>query len=41
MPGLKDVPTVVEEGFPQLIIQDWVGFMVKSGTPNDIVVRLN
>jgi tripartite-type tricarboxylate transporter receptor subunit TctC len=41
MPELKDVPTVVEAGFPELIIQDWVGFVVKSGTPNDIVVRLN
>jgi tripartite-type tricarboxylate transporter receptor subunit TctC len=41
MPALKDVPTVVEAGFPELIIQDWIGFMVKRGTPNDIVVRLN
>ena len=41
MPALKDVPTVVEEGFPELIIQDWVGFLVKSGTPDDIVDRLN
>jgi tripartite-type tricarboxylate transporter receptor subunit TctC len=41
MPALKDVPTVVEEGFPDLIIQDWVGFLVKSGTPDDIVARLN
>jgi tripartite-type tricarboxylate transporter receptor subunit TctC len=41
MPALKDVPTVVEEGFPRLVIQDWVGLLVKSGTPNDIVARLN
>jgi len=41
MPALKDIPTVGEEGFPDLIIQDWVGYLVKSGTPNDIVVRLN
>ena len=41
MPVLKDVPTVVEEGFPQLVIQEWVGFLVKSGTPDDIVARLN
>jgi tripartite-type tricarboxylate transporter receptor subunit TctC len=41
MPALKDVPTVVEAGFPDLIIQDWLGFLVKSGTPNDVVVRLN
>jgi tripartite-type tricarboxylate transporter receptor subunit TctC len=41
MPEFKDVPTVVEAGFPDLVIQDWVGFLVKSGTPNDIVARLN
>jgi tripartite-type tricarboxylate transporter receptor subunit TctC len=41
MPALKDVPTVVEEGYPDLIIQDWVGFLVKRGTPDAIVTRLN
>jgi tripartite-type tricarboxylate transporter receptor subunit TctC len=41
MPALQDIPTVVEEGFPGLIVQDWNGFLVKSGTPDDIVVRLN
>jgi tripartite-type tricarboxylate transporter receptor subunit TctC len=41
MATLNDVPTVGEEGFPELIIQDWVGYLVKTGTPNDIVVRLN
>lgn len=40
-PMLKDVRTVVEQGFPDLIVQDWIGFLVKSGTPNEIVVRLN
>jgi tripartite-type tricarboxylate transporter receptor subunit TctC len=38
---LKDVPTVGEEGFPDLIIQDWFGLLVKRGTSEDIVVRLN
>jgi tripartite-type tricarboxylate transporter receptor subunit TctC len=41
LPALKDVPTVGEAGFPDLIIQDWFGFLVKSGTPNDVIVRLN
>jgi tripartite-type tricarboxylate transporter receptor subunit TctC len=41
MPALKDVPTVVEDGFPGLIIQDWFGLLVKSGTPGDVVLRLN
>lgn len=39
--ALPDVPTVGEAGFPNLIIQDWFGMLVKTGTPNDIVVRLN
>ena len=39
--ALKDVPTIVEQGFPDLVVEDWVGFAVKSGTPNDIVTRLN
>jgi tripartite-type tricarboxylate transporter receptor subunit TctC len=39
--ALQDVPTVVEQGFPNLIAEDWVGFTVKTGTPNDIVIKLN
>lgn len=39
--GIKDVPTVVEQGFPNLVLEDYVGFAVKSGTPNEIAVRLN
>jgi tripartite-type tricarboxylate transporter receptor subunit TctC len=41
LPNLKDVPTVAEAGFPDLIIQDWFGIVVKSGTANDVVLRLN
>jgi tripartite-type tricarboxylate transporter receptor subunit TctC len=41
IPALADVPTVTEQGFPNLTVEDWVGFAVKSGTPNDIIARLN
>ena len=41
LPALEDVPTVGEAGFPDLIIQDWFGIVVKSGTSNQIVSRLN
>ena len=41
MPVLKDVPTVVEAGFPELIMQDWVGYLVRSGTSNEVINRLN
>jgi tripartite-type tricarboxylate transporter receptor subunit TctC len=39
--ALADVPTVAEQGFPKLTVEDWVGFAVRSGTPNEIIVRLN
>jgi len=32
---------VVEQGFPNLIVEEWIGLLVKSGTPEDIVMRLN
>ena len=38
---MKDVPTIVEAGFPNLVVEDWVGFAVKSGTPKEIVDTLN
>jgi tripartite-type tricarboxylate transporter receptor subunit TctC len=39
--ALPDVPTVVEQGFPSLVVEDWVGFTVKTGTPADIIGKLN
>jgi tripartite-type tricarboxylate transporter receptor subunit TctC len=39
--SMKDVPTIVEAGFPNLVVEDWVGFAVKSGTPKEIVATLN
>ena len=41
LPALKDVPTVGEAGFPDMVMQDWFGLLVKSGTPNDVIARLN
>jgi tripartite-type tricarboxylate transporter receptor subunit TctC len=38
---LKDVPTIVEAGYPNLVVGDWVGFSAKSGTPNEVITRLN
>ena len=39
--ALKEIPTIVEQGFPNLVVEDWVGFGVKAGTPNEIVAQLN
>jgi tripartite-type tricarboxylate transporter receptor subunit TctC len=41
LPALENVPTVGEAGFPDLIIQDWFGLLVKSGTAKEIIVQLN
>ena len=41
MSALQDVPTVGEEGFPNLVVQEFVGWLVRTETPNDIVVRIN
>lgn len=38
---MSNVPTIIEQGFPNLVVEDWVGFTVKSGTSNEIVGRLN
>jgi len=39
--ALKDVPTVVEQGFPELVVEGWFGFAVKAGTPKEVSERLN
>jgi tripartite-type tricarboxylate transporter receptor subunit TctC len=39
--SFTDVPTVIEAGFPSLVAEDWVGFVVKTGTSNETIARLN
>jgi tripartite-type tricarboxylate transporter receptor subunit TctC len=39
--ALKDVPTVVEAGFSNLSAEDWVGFVVRTGTPGEDIAILN
>jgi tripartite-type tricarboxylate transporter receptor subunit TctC len=39
--ALKDVPTIIEQGFPDLVVEDWIGLTVKAGTPNEIILKLN
>jgi tripartite-type tricarboxylate transporter receptor subunit TctC len=41
VPALKDVPTIVEAGYPQLAAEDWAGLLVKAGTPPAVIARLN
>jgi tripartite-type tricarboxylate transporter receptor subunit TctC len=39
--SLREIPSVVEQGYPGLIAPDWIGFVVKAGTPSTIVAQLN
>jgi tripartite-type tricarboxylate transporter receptor subunit TctC len=41
IPALPHVPTVVEQGFPELVMLDWIGLFVRRGTPDTIVTKLN
>lgn len=36
-----DVPTTVEAGMPDLIIENWYGMVAPAGTPPEIVAKLN
>ena len=38
---LKEIPSVAEAGFPDLVTADWIGFGVKRDTPAEVTVRLN
>jgi tripartite-type tricarboxylate transporter receptor subunit TctC len=39
--ALAEVPTVAEQGFASLIVEDWVGFAARRGTSPEVVARLN
>jgi tripartite-type tricarboxylate transporter receptor subunit TctC len=41
IPALKDVPSVAEAGFPDLVTADWIGFAVRRDTPAAITAQLN
>jgi len=38
---LPDVPTLAEQGYPQLVANSWNGLAAPAGTPSDVVGRLN
>jgi tripartite-type tricarboxylate transporter receptor subunit TctC len=41
MRGLPDVPTMAEEGFPNIESDTWVGFLVPAKTPREVITLLN
>ncbi len=38
---LPDIPTLVEQGFKDIAVQEWLGWFVPVKTPADIVQKLN
>src|SRR5260221_3319551 len=40
-PGLPDVPTMVESGFPNMIVEAWTGVMVPAKTPPAVIAKFN
>ena len=40
IPGFEQVPTALEQGI-DLVMSGWVGFLAPTGTPRDIVERVN
>src|SRR5262249_7116731 len=40
-PSLPKVPTFREEGFSELVLDQWIGVFVPAGTPEAIAARLN
>ena len=40
-PQLPDVPTVVEAGFPDLVVTSWQAAAAPAKTPREVVAKLN
>jgi tripartite-type tricarboxylate transporter receptor subunit TctC len=41
IPQLPGVPTTAESGLPGYEVSIWVGLLAPSGTPKDVIARLN
>jgi tripartite-type tricarboxylate transporter receptor subunit TctC len=40
-PALPDVPTLVESGYPDFVLDAWTGVVAPAGTPAPIIDKLN
>jgi tripartite-type tricarboxylate transporter receptor subunit TctC len=40
-PFLPDVPTFAEQGFPELVVEEWFGFYAPARTPASVVANAN
>ena len=41
IPALKEIPTMSEAGFPDFVVRDWLGLVVKAGAPAEVVAKVN
>jgi tripartite-type tricarboxylate transporter receptor subunit TctC len=41
VPVVPEVPTFAEQGYPDAVTATWFGLIVRSGTPKDVVAKLN
>ena len=41
LPMIPKVPTFIEEGYPEMTTSVWFGLLAPSGTPPDIITRIN
>ncbi|MSQ20441.1 MAG: tripartite tricarboxylate transporter substrate binding protein [Betaproteobacteria bacterium] len=39
--ALKDVPTMIEAGYPDFVVREWQGFVVRTGVPRDVITKVN
>jgi tripartite-type tricarboxylate transporter receptor subunit TctC len=40
-PALPDVPTMVESGYPDFVLDAWSSLLAPAGTPPEIITKLN
>ncbi len=41
LPGLPDVPTMAELGYPQVTVSNWLGVVAPKGTPPAVIRKVN
>ena len=41
LPGLPDVPTMAELGYPQVTVSNWLGIVAPKGTPAAVIKKVN
>jgi len=38
---LPEIPTMIEQGYPDIIFQDWIGMFMRAGTPLPVLERMS